>query len=169
MGFFTDFCRCCFPSLICILLAFGTLASWPFYTCLALDVDVCFASFGFPLISALFCSLGFCLRICVKVILIKWMEIYFTFLFSSYAALFLSRDSGCKNTLIWVWLFCTQTPSYCAESSCGALWWYVGGRAPNWPTIYVRICLKLLLQCISKDFFFFQSFDIGHNKVGSRF
>lgn len=72
-----------------------------FYTCLALDVDVCFASFCFSLISALFGSLGFCLRIFVKVI-IKWMEIYFPFLFSSYAALFLSRDSGCKNTLIWV-------------------------------------------------------------------
>ena len=29
----------------------------------------------------------------------------------------------------------TQTWNYCVESSCGALWWYNGGRAPNWSTI----------------------------------
>ena len=42
----TDICRCCFASLICILLAFDTEASGLFNNCLALDVDVCFASFS---------------------------------------------------------------------------------------------------------------------------
>lgn len=96
----TDFCRCCFPSLICILVASDNVASQPFIPAWLWMWMLALLVFIYFLISALFGSLGFCLRIFVKVITIKWMEIYFTFLFSSYAALFLSRDSGCKNTLI---------------------------------------------------------------------
>lgn len=129
----TDFCRCCFPSLTCILLASDTVASLLFIPAwLWMWMFALLVFFKYP---PFFGSLGFCLRIFFKVITIKWMEIYFIFLFSPYAALFLSRDSGCKNTLIWVVLFCTQIPSFCAESSCGALGWYEGGRAPNWLTI----------------------------------
>lgn len=47
----TEVCRFCFPSLI----------FW--YTCLALDVNVCFASFFLKTIWSLFVFLGFCLRI----------------------------------------------------------------------------------------------------------
>lgn len=52
-----------------------------FYTCLALDVNVCFASFGIFL-SAIFGSLGFCLRIFFKVITIQvdGHLFYFSFL-----------------------------------------------------------------------------------------
>jgi len=71
-------------------------------TCLALDVDVCFASLLFKnyMRPFILVPLASRLRIIFKVITIKDGHLFYFPFFSPYAALFLSRDSGCKNTLI---------------------------------------------------------------------
>lgn len=68
-----------------------------FYGCLALDVGVSVASFYTRPLR----SLGICSWILKfnDLIASGWIFIYVSFLLP-YAALFLSRDSGCKNTLI---------------------------------------------------------------------
>lgn len=143
------------------------VASHFLYTCLALDVDVCFASsflnkyllfflFFFICLFIYFGSLGFCLRILYKVI-IRWMEIYLFFFSPSYAALFLCRDSGCKNSLMSLFFFMflsAHKPCSHCESSCGALWWCEGGRAPNWLSHLVRIWYKFAFFSITLKLLF---------------
>lgn len=101
-------CRCCFSSVICFF--FGGFWYCSFSTCLALDVNVSLAIYLFFLLFFINHYLFWFLWLLLMDLLWSnnWMDIYFTFLFSSYAALFLSRDSGCKNTLIWVFMFFTH-------------------------------------------------------------
>lgn len=89
------------------MLFFGGFWYCSFSTCLALDVNVSLAISFVLFYHYLFWFLWLLLTDLLWSNN-NWMDIYFTFLFSSYAALFLSRDSGCKNTLIWVFIFFTH-------------------------------------------------------------
>lgn len=156
MGFDKRLCSAFWWSRSFALASFLFAWLWMWMFALLLFFITIIISFWLPFsVAQLFLvPLAFALRSCHKVIKakIKWMENLFFLFFSppSYAALFLSRDSGCKNSLIWVVLlfsflcinFTHKHRVIVLRVAVGALGWCEwvseegreGGHC-NWPVI----------------------------------